>query len=262
MPSKEVTDRQKSANAVVASIEAHGSDAGAALAAQFTGVLRKGESAPDVALVLQLFGRLLARDAGALVEADDRHEAEKADDDAPRTARDASAAAVREACAVARDGVAAVYGDAALGPLGLGEAVPQASDGAALARYAERAASKLADAKLALPKPKTRAVSIDREALAAGVREQLPTLLRSLKDVERERRELEGTQSAKNRAVAQHDATFSLAANVTSAVLRAAGMTEQADRVRPSARRPGRTEGSVEEPADPAQPAGSAAPTG
>lgn len=256
MLSKEVLDRQKSAGAVVASLEAHGDAAGERLGAQFKAVLRKGEAAPDVAQTLRLFGRMLARDAAALAEADDRHEAEKADDDAPRAARDESAAVVREACVVARDGVAAVYGDAALAPLGLAEAVPAASDGASLARYAERAAGKLADAKLPLPKPRTRAVSVDRGALAASIGERLPTLQRALGDVERERRELEGTQAAKNSAVAQYDATFSLVANVAGAVLRAAGMIDQADRVRPSARRPGRTEAQPDEPADPTPPTG------
>jgi len=259
MPSKEVTDRQKSAAAVESSIEAHGEGAGGALAAQFKGVLRKGESAPDVAFVLRLFGRLLARDAATLADADGRHEAEKADDDAPRAARDEAATAVRDACVVARDGVAAVYGEAALGPLGLAEVAPPVGDGVALARYAERAASKLADAKLALPKAKARGIAVDRAVLAADITEQLPALQRSMRDVARERRELEATQSAKNHAVEQYDATFTLTANVTSAVLRAAGMSDLADRVRPSARRPGRTEAEPAEPTEPAQPNG---PTG
>lgn len=259
MVSKEVVDRQRSAGAVTSSIAAHGAAAGESLMKRFGEVLRKGERAPDVAFALELFGRLLARDAEALVAADDRHEAEKSDDDAPRAARDESAAVVRDACVAARDGIAAVYGDAALAPLGLAEPAPPVGDGVALARYADRAATKLADAKLALPKPRVRGLSADRNALAAGIREQLPTLERALADVARERRELEGTQAEKNRAVARYDATFALAANVTGALLRAAGMDEHADRVRPSARRPGRTEGQPAEPEKPGEPD---APTG
>jgi hypothetical protein len=257
--SREVLDRQRSAAAVASSITAHGAAAGESLASRFEGVLRKGERAPDVALALALFGRLLTRDAESLAAADDRHEAEKSDDDAPRAARDESATAVRDACVVARDGVAAVFGDDALAPLGLADPAPPVGDGPALARYADRAAAKLADPKLALPKPRGRGLSADRAALAAGIREQLPTLERSLADVERERRELEGTQAAKNRAMSAYDATFSLVANVTGAVLRAAGLDAQAERVRPSARRPGRTDAQPAEPENPADPA---APTG
>jgi hypothetical protein len=242
MPTKEVTDRQKSAHAVVASIEAHAEAAGKALTREFESVLREREAMPDLTLVLKLFGRLLARDNGALVTADDAHESEKSDDDAPRAKRDEAAAKLREACTHARDGISAVHGDAALKSVRMDSAPPPATDGAALLRWAEGAVAKLGDTKVALPKAKKRGVMLDREVLVEDIAGHLPTLKRALGDVERERRELEGTQAAKNRAVERNDATFAVVAGVTSAVLRAAGMDEQADRVRPSARRPGRTE--------------------
>lgn len=242
MPSKEVTDRAKSAGAVTASIEAHAPAASASIVGMFKRVLHRGETMPDVAFTLTLFGRLLKVDNDALVTADDTHEDEKADDAAPRNTRDASAATVREACVHARDGVSTVYGEAALRALGMAAAPPAVNDGVALVRWATTAATKLEDAAITLPRAAKRGVSVDRAALAEGIREKLPTLAEAITDVERERRELEATQAAKNAAMERNDKSFALVANVASAVFEAAGMPDQAAKVRPSVRRPGRVE--------------------
>lgn len=243
MPSREVTDRKKSADAVVAAIDTHAEGAGQALAAQFKGVLRKGETAPDMTLALRLFGRMLARDSAAAVAADDRHEDEKSDDAAPRNARDAAAVLVRDACVHARDGVSTVHegSNAVLKSVAMADPPPSVNDHAALGRWATSAAAKLADAKVTLPAPTKRGVSIDRKALAEGITEHLGALTTAVGAVETERRELEATQLAKNGAVERNDKTFAAAAGFASVVLRAAGMSELADRVRPSSRQPGRT---------------------
>lgn len=248
--SKELIDRQKSARAVISSIEQHAEKAGEALAARFKHVLKKGEAMPDVGLLLALFGRALARDNAAAVAADEAHEDEKADDEAPRKRRDAAAALVREACVHARDGVETVYGSGALKILGMTSPAPGAGDGAGLVRWAENVAGKLADGDVHLPPALKRGVSVDRKALAEGIVEHVGALKAALNDVERERRELETTQSVKSAAIEANDESFASAANITATVLRAAGMRDHADKVRPSARRPGRTESTDNEPTD------------
>ena len=87
-------------------------------------------------------------------------------------------------------------------------------------------------------------------ALAEGIVEHVGALKAALNDVERERRELETTQSRKNAAVEANDETFASAASMTATVLRAAGMNDHAEKVRPSARRPGRTESTDNDPTD------------
>lgn len=248
--SRELIDRQKSARAVISSIEQHAEKAGEVLAVRFKSVLKKGEVMPDVGLLLALFGRALARDNAAAVAADEAHEDEKADDDAPRKRRDASATLVREACVHARDGVETVYGDGALRLVGMVSPAPGAGDGAGLARWAENAAAKLADMSIHLPAAQKRGVSVDRKALAEGIVEHVGALKAALNDVERERRELETTQSRKNAAIEANDETFASAASMTATALRAAGMRDHADKVRPSARRPGRIESTDDEPTD------------
>jgi hypothetical protein len=54
-------------------------------------------------------------------------------------------------------------------------------------------------------------------------------------------READATLAAKNGALSAHDLVFAGVANVTSALLKAAGEKELAGKVRPSAKKPGRT---------------------
>ncbi|WP_438034668.1 hypothetical protein [Sorangium sp. So ce204] len=57
MPSKLVTERQKSANSVVASGEAHAGRIAAELEALLSPHLRKGEKMPDLSLFTHIAGR-------------------------------------------------------------------------------------------------------------------------------------------------------------------------------------------------------------
>lgn len=67
-------------------------------------------------------------------------------------------------------------------------------------------------------------------------------LSKALKDVTREAREAEGTLIKKTRAIAAYDDAFSKGVALTQALLRMAGEPEHAERLRPSARRPGTLE--------------------
>lgn len=241
MPTRETAVRTKSVTAVLSSIATHGAPAASAVAADLKRVLKRGETMPDVALLLTLLGRRLDEVNAAAVAADDAHEREKADDEQPRLTRDDAAVKVRDACVHARDGINTAHGTGALKLLGMATPPPSSTDPTGLARWAEGASGKLRDAKISIPAAQKRGIQIDRKALADEIDEHLTTLTDAVKAVERERRELEGTQAAKNRALEQNDALFSVVANLTGAVFRAAGMGDQADRIRPSVRRPGRT---------------------
>ena len=72
----------------------------------------------------------------------------------------------------------------------------------------------------------------------------------------REVREAQGTLADKNTAIAAYDIAFSRASKVLEALFLLAGETALADRVRPSARRPGQTEELAPQP----EPAPSEAP--
>ena len=88
MPSKLVTDRQKSATAVIAAARAHGSLVGPALDAFFDDDIFDGQPLPDTSMLMTALGRQLDRLTQAMIDADEARERELADDDAPRRRRD------------------------------------------------------------------------------------------------------------------------------------------------------------------------------
>lgn len=246
MPSKEVTDREKSAAAVVQAVETHAEAVERALQDREASFLAKGEKPPQVALLLRLEGRRLAAASDALVAADRAHEQELSDDDAPRLRRDAAARELYNACVDARDAVAAVLGDAALAPAGM--AKPATIEPLALKGWAETVIARLRDPDVALPAPRRKSSKLDRAALASELDALLPLLVAALADVTREKREAEASFVAKQRAIEAYDVTFSEVATLASATFRAAGLAELASRVRPSSRRPGRIEEPAPEP--------------
>ena len=79
MSSKQITDREKSAGAVVAVGETQAEAAGGALGKLLIPHLAKGEALPNMALVMILVSRALDTSKARMVEADAAHEAEFGD---------------------------------------------------------------------------------------------------------------------------------------------------------------------------------------
>jgi hypothetical protein len=239
MPSKLVTDRQKSARAVAAAASTHGASVGEALKGLLAPHLQDGEQMPDAGLLCLLVGRLLLSQNEKLVAADGAHEAELSDDTAPREAREQAASGVRRVLVDLRATVAAVHGSAGLKQLGLTGATPV--DPSVLAVEGATVLRNLEDATLSLPAPR-RGTSLDRQAFAEELREHLLPLQSALAAVVREAREAESTLVAKQAAMAANDRAFSLGAAWLTATFSLAGREDLATRVRPSARQPGQTE--------------------
>ena len=96
MPSKQVIDRQRSAESVNELVEAASERAAKALTARFGPLLEKGEKNPDWGLLFALLGRQITREVLALETKSDAHEKELGDDDKPRRERDAAYQDARE----------------------------------------------------------------------------------------------------------------------------------------------------------------------
>lgn len=231
MPSKEVTDRQKDARAVLAAAETHGAAAARAFAAELQPYLRAGESAPDLTLLFTLVARRLEASLSTLVTADEAHTLELGDDAIPRQKRDEAAAALRQLAIEIRDQVVSVHGDAALDPLSVRGDTP--TDPVALAEWCRTFAKQLRAATVTLPQRLRRTASIDRTAMAEELEGALGPLDRALAAVAREKREAEATQAAKSAAAERYDLTFSQSAGLYASVFRVAGLADLADRVRP-----------------------------
>ena len=237
MLSKLVTDRQKSASAVIAAARTHGPQAATAVAAVFDPHLARGEEQPDVELLLELSTRALEAAIDALAKADAAHEAELSDDAAPRQQRDEVATALYDDLVELKEVATGLLGRAALDPLRLTGTVPR--DPTVLVRHAKSVIEALQTAKL--PKSRVRGAKLHADEWAERLGEHTEGLSAALGNVAREVREAEATLVAKNQALAEHDRVFGDVATLVSAVLRMGGQTELAGRVRPSPRRPGRT---------------------
>ncbi|MCA9651572.1 MAG: hypothetical protein KC501_16765, partial [Myxococcales bacterium] len=250
MPSKLVTDRQKSAAAVIAAARTHGSQAAEAISTTLGPHLAKAEDRPDVELLLELSTRALETAITTLVQADTAHEAELSDDAGPRRQRDELATALYDDLIELKEVATGLLGRGALQPLRLEGTTPR--DPTVLVRHAEGVIEALRSAEL--PKSRVRGAKLHTDEWAQRLSEHTEALSSTLGDVARELREAEATLVAKNQALAEHDRTFGDVATLISAVLRMGGQTELAARVRPSPRRPGRTVAVAEGEGEPASP--------
>ena len=110
--------------------------------------------------------------------------------------------------------------------------------------------TRLEDDSLPWPKPR-RGVSVDRKVFTEELSARVATLDSAVAHVATEAKELESTKLQRDKTQAAHDAVFGLTAGLSWEVFKAAGKVELADRIRPSARRPGQTEVRAEVPTPP-----------
>ncbi|APR74806.1 Hypothetical protein A7982_00152 [Minicystis rosea] len=236
MSSKQVTDREKSARAVVAAGETQADAIGAALAQVFKPHLRKGEPSPDVSRVAVLLSRALDAAKATMVEADVAHDAEIGDDDGYRKARDEAAADLADRLIELREILTGVYGTATANSV-FTSRTPE--DPVVLSRFARDIEGALG--RVTLPKARIKGAKLDIAETIADLAQRREKLDATLADVARELREAQATLDAKNRAIAAYDEVFGGVATLLTGALRLAGKPDLAAKVRPSSRRPGQT---------------------
>jgi hypothetical protein len=252
MPSKLVTDRQKSALSVASSAETEATRIGNKVAEFLAPLLQAGEAMPDLVLCVLLIGRLIMRAHDRMVNADQAHLNELADDSAPRAARDAAATTLYNELLELRDWCVGLYGVEALRLLGFSTATPR--DPVALSRFA----GEVVTALNARPQLQAKREGVQWDPTVAATRLQgLRVILDGhLKDVAREGRQAQRTLIEKKASIESYDDTYARAAAFLMGVYRLAGEEELAERVRPTTRRASQSED--DEP--PTPPATSAAP--
>jgi hypothetical protein len=244
--SKMVNDRHRATRIVVEAAFTHASAVGVRLD-QVLAPPQPGEGPGGTAGMIRRLGQTLLTSAEELVAADRAHEAEKADDAAVRRELEEAIEAVYREVVDFRTGLEAVGGTEATVNAGLTGNTPR--EPVALGRLAHALYDAL---------PRLAAIPVARRGLTFDVMsyaEPLSTAIDRLDGAQtalrREERELEATLMIKNRVMAAHDMRFLTIARILESLFRLAGFEELADRVRPSARRPGHIENDPDAPAAP-----------
>lgn len=252
MPSKAVTDREKSADSVIA-VEAHAASVAAALEPVFKRHLKKGETVPDIALLIRVLCAELESAKTAMVTADEAHQRELDDDPEVRKNRDDRAAELYSDLVQLREMIIGAYGPLAASRLFSGS-TPQ--DPVVLARFAGEVADRLE--RTTFPAPRIKGAKLDPADLADSLRTKRAALDKTFKAVQREVREAQATLTTRDKAMSAYDTCFSSVAATLNGLLRQSGHHDLAAKVRPSIRRPGQTaaEAQDEPPLpEPEQPA-------
>lgn len=236
MSSKLILDRQNASDAVIEQVSQHLPAARDALTAVLSPYLHPGETLPDVGLLVNLVARRLAVLREQMVIADDAHEEELSDDAKPQEDRDDTAADLWAMLSETRELLKGVFGASALPALGFKGSIPE--DPEDLVPFSRRVVTALRAGDL--PPARVPSVVVDPNALVAPLADDLERLELALDDVDREEREAEVTLRDKQAALDRYDMGFSQCASFLVGLFSLAGDDELAQRLRPSARRPGR----------------------
>lgn len=234
MYSKMVNDRYDSALVVIQAAVTHGDMVAMRLSQTIAPALPE-DGGDNMAGVIRRLGRTLQSSVDVLVNADEAHEAEKADDVAVRNELEGAIEGMYREVVDFRAGLEAVGKTEAVQHIGLSGTTPR--DPTELMRLGRVIQGQLPG--LASIVPARRGVVFDAMSFAEPVTLALVRLDTAREALLREQREFEVTLLAKNEALAAYDACFMSVARALESLFRMAGLGWLADRVRPSSRRPG-----------------------
>lgn len=233
MPSKLVTNRLRAARQVEASAAQHAETIAAGLAEKLGGELAAGETLPDLALVIRLLGRHLAR-RGQEMSASDRADTdERADANAPRLTRDQAVAALYDKIVEVRRTVEALYGpEKSVTIFGFKGATPQRA--AALSAHGKQMIDRLRKPLRPLPPPNLPGLAADPARWAAEIEHHQQALEQALGELVRKKRHAETSLSHKHEALQSFDEAYVQVGRSLEGLFALAGQKALSDRVRPA----------------------------
>jgi len=255
-PSKMVSDRAVIARTVRSALNIHGPEVAPELEKLLFPDGTPGKL--TVAEFVQALGDSLGRYVAALTAADSNHSVELADDDGYRIQRDERLAEHRNFFSSLRDLVIRNYSQTVATAYGLTVTLPE--DPQQLLTLTRNTVKALRERPL-VELPRNKSLKLDPSAAADDLEEHAKALEKALDDVERERREAQVTQSAKDALMGRWAVVYPGIADSAAALFSLAGRPELADRIRPTARRrSGVPEEEDTEAATPAPPEQTPAP--
>ncbi|TKC98450.1 hypothetical protein [Polyangium fumosum] len=253
--SRMVADRVAITNTVVAAIQIHGPSVAPALdALLFPNGVPPGMTMGHVVTAL---GQLLGRITTSLVEADQVHTNELADDDGYRKRREQTIADLRGQLFALRTAFTNNYDVSVAAAYGLAVALPD--DNQSLIHTAG-SVEKLLRTRPLIEKPKMKGLTIDPLLTADDLKAAADAMQSALGDVERERREAQATLDKKNTELETWGRRYPAIADLASLLFVLADRQALADRVKPTARRRAGLPETEDLPSDATPPAPAAPP--
>jgi hypothetical protein len=234
--SKHVSNRLSSARTVLDVLRSEASALADRLGHVFEAWLAESGGTPFASL-LQAFDGRLSECRDCLADAAERHlEIQTEADDLDRRC-DAVASRLGETMTAVRDTFRGVYGFDQLPHFGFPERIPQRSP--VLLERSRELLERLTDPDLEPPPSRIPDYDLDCPRLARTMTSPIRDLGELLAAIREHRREVQKSERRQNEALTDFNAAFLQIAGSLESWLRMAGRDEQADRVRPSRRRPG-----------------------
>ena len=242
--SKMITDRQRQCEFVDWFVVNHREALVTALVLLFQQDLEEGEPAPDVMVFLSSLVRRLRRAFRELVETEQRHLGEIANDGIYRDRRDETVPAVREVVLFWRHAFRTAYGARKTEETGFERRI--SDQPLTLLRQSERILSNAKDPAFELvPAEGTQA---DREVLIRQLEPLVQQLRQFMDALTSELTKAHGTKVAKDQAMGHFDQVYRIFVNLVQPAFRLAGYHELAERLTLKVARRSDTTEAPEEP--------------
>ena len=235
---------------VAGAAKVQGPEIGGALREFLTPALQEGETPPDMAFVIELFGRQLRSFGDAMVKADAEHLAEIAAMADLRDASEQPTAHLKDNILSLRSTCQGLLGEDSLRSLGLDFNLAQNPRG--VLRQAEIIQERLLGSDEELTPERWVEGSLAREEMAKVFDQGIEDQRRIVGLLVEQGKKVDTAKVRKDQALGEFDRQYIPIARFLEAAFRAAGENELADRIRPTVRQLGRNNGEGEETTEPA----------
>ena len=238
MPTKGASERWESYRFVVSSLRENRTILVQQLTAETQASLPEGSTPPDIGAHIDMVIGTLDFHGEQMMASDQAYLDELGDDTVYREVRDKAGEDLAAKYRSQRDIYTGAFGKAQALKLGFESVVDRQPDRFCL--QVRRVKENLESPDFELPPALGQGVVIEPVIFAADFEPEYTRMLTAQDDLLRERREADTKLIAKRAAMEAYDFWFRFGAGFAETAMRLVGMSEEADRVRPSQRRPGR----------------------